>query len=168
MGGDRKDVEEGVAEECWLFASDVDICNEIGTRVRREMDISPSPLRNLLGPSLTSGFGSHVLSLLAEIVGCLVGVALHPRPVLDRWLLPRLAPKRVIPLDDRFVQGCLLTRLVVGLSGRLVGYFCLALLGAFVSVSALLCLNAILLLCCVSAHGLMWEERGLGGGVPVA
>ena len=42
--GDRKDVEEGVAEECRLFASDVDILNEIGTRVRLETDISPLPL----------------------------------------------------------------------------------------------------------------------------
>ena len=44
VGGDRKDVEEGVAEECWLFASDVDILNEIGTRVSLETDISPSAL----------------------------------------------------------------------------------------------------------------------------
>ena len=45
VGGDRKDVQEEVAEECWLFASDVDILNEIGTSGRLEMDISPSPLR---------------------------------------------------------------------------------------------------------------------------
>ena len=44
VGGDRKDVEEGVLEECRLFASDVYILNEIGTRVRLETDISPSPL----------------------------------------------------------------------------------------------------------------------------
>ena len=44
VGGDCKDVEEGVAEECWLFASDVDILNKIDTRVRLETDISPSPI----------------------------------------------------------------------------------------------------------------------------
>ena len=44
VGGDRKDIEEGVAEECRLFAGDVDILNEIGTRVSLERDISPSPL----------------------------------------------------------------------------------------------------------------------------
>ena len=44
VGGDRKDIEEGVAEECRHFASDVDILDKIGTRVRLETDISPSPL----------------------------------------------------------------------------------------------------------------------------
>ena len=42
--GDLKDVEEGVAEECRLLASDVDILNEIGTSVRLLMDISSLPL----------------------------------------------------------------------------------------------------------------------------
>ena len=44
VGGDCKDVEEGVAEECRHFASNVDILNEIGTRVRLEREISPWPL----------------------------------------------------------------------------------------------------------------------------
>ena len=45
VGEDRQDVEEGVAEACRLFASDVYILNKIGTRVPLETDISPSPLR---------------------------------------------------------------------------------------------------------------------------
>ena len=44
VGGDRKDVEEGVGTECRLFASDVDILNVISTRVQPETDVSPSPL----------------------------------------------------------------------------------------------------------------------------
>ena len=71
-------------------------------------------------------------------------------------------------MDDPFVQVCLLIRLVVVRHGRLAGCLCLDLMGAFVSVAALLRLNAILLLCCVSGDGLMWEERELGGGVAVA
>ena len=44
VGGDRKDVGEGIAEECRLLASEIDILNEIGTSVRLLMDISPLPL----------------------------------------------------------------------------------------------------------------------------
>ena len=50
VGGDRKDIEEGVAEECRHFATDVDILNEIGTRIRLERDISPSPLGTYWAP----------------------------------------------------------------------------------------------------------------------
>ena len=114
--------------------------------------------RNLVGPSLTSGFRSQALSLFAEIIVCLVGVALVHRPALDRWLLPRWAPWRLTRLNDRGVCVCLLTLLVVVLRDPLDGCLYLTRLGTQLTVSVrdLPRLGAILFCVDVGGMGAGW------------
>ena len=116
--------------------------------------------RNLVGPSWTRGFRSHVLSSLAEIVVCSVGVALLHHPALDRWVLPRWAPLRVIPLNDQGVRVCLFTRLVVVPHDRLEECLYLARLGARLIVREhyLPRLGAILFCVDVGGKGAGWAR----------
>ena len=116
--------------------------------------------RNLVGPSSTSGFQSHALSLLAEIVVCLVAVALLHRPALNHWVLPRRAPYGVIPLNYLGVRVSMLTWLVVVPRDRVHGSLYLNRVGARLTVMVrdLPHLGAILFCVDVGGKGAGWAR----------
>ena len=118
--------------------------------------------RSLVGLSWICVCQSHAPCLLANNIQGLGWVALHHRPALGRCLVPGGVPFRVIPLNDRFVGVCLLTRLVVVPRDRLPECVCLVRLGARPLTIRVLDLprlvGAILLCVDVGGKGAGWER----------